>query len=134
MSDNAPKMRRYERFLFKNTLISVPQKPFGHDKDIWGIITNTGMHGFQISLPLRIDPETMVAITVTRELEEDLSEIEHFVGRIRWCKPDDLLDETCNMGIEILELKDYTRKPMQLPDENYAAYSLLAGAYLNAPL
>lgn len=50
--------------------------------------------------------ETMVAITVSRELEEDLSEIEHFVGRIRWCKPDDLLDETYNMGIEIQELKD----------------------------
>jgi hypothetical protein len=34
----------------------------------------------------------MVAITVTRELEEeDLSEIENFVGRVRWYKPDDLL-------------------------------------------
>jgi hypothetical protein len=106
MSDNAPEMRRYERFLFKDTLISVILKPFGHDKDIWGIITNASMHGFQISLPVRIDPETMVAITVTWELEEDLSEIEHFVGRIRWCKPDDLLDETYNMGIEILELKN----------------------------
>ena len=106
MSDNPTEMRQYERFLVGDTLISVTLKPFGHDKDIWGIITNTSTNGFQISIPLRIDPETMVAITVTRELEEDLSEIENIVGRVRWCKPDDLLDETYNIGIEIIELKD----------------------------
>jgi hypothetical protein len=106
MSDNAPEMRQHERFLVGDTLISVTLKPFGHDKEIWGIVTNTSMNGFQISIPLQIDQETMVAIIVTRELEEDLSEIEHFVGRVRWCKPDDLLDETYNIGIEILELKD----------------------------
>jgi hypothetical protein len=106
MSDNPPEMRQHERFLVGDKLISVTLKPFGHDKEIWGIVTNTSINGFQISLPLRIDPETMVAITVTRELEEDLSEIEHYVARVRWCKPDDLLDETYNLGIEILELKD----------------------------
>jgi hypothetical protein len=106
MSDNAPEMRQHERFLVGDRLISVTLKPFGQDKEIWGIVTNTSLNGFQISMPLPLNPETLVAITVTRELEGDLSEIEHFVGRVRWCKPDDLLDETYNIGIEIKDLKD----------------------------
>jgi len=106
MSDNTLEMRQHERFLVGDTLISVTLKPIGRDKEIWGIVTNTSMKGFQISIPLLIDPDTMVAVTVTRKLEDDQSEIEHLVGRVRWCEPDDLLDETYNIGLEILELKN----------------------------
>lgn len=106
MSNKTPEMRQHERFLVEDTLISVILNPFGRDKEIWGIVTNTSMNGFQVSIPLQINPGTMIALTITRKLEGDLSEIEHFVGRVRWCKPDDLLDETYNMGLEILELKD----------------------------
>jgi hypothetical protein len=51
MSDNAPEMRQHERFLVGDRLISVTLKPFGHDKEIWGIVTNTSLNGFQISMP-----------------------------------------------------------------------------------
>jgi hypothetical protein len=105
MSNNAPEKRQHERFLVGESLISVTLKPFGLDKEIWGIVTNTSMNGFQIAIPLQLFPETLVAVTVTREIEEDLSEIEHLVGRVRWCRPDDLLEETYNVGIEIQDLK-----------------------------
>ena len=105
MSDNALEKRQHERFLVGESLISVTLKPFGHDKEIWGVVTNTSMEGFQIAVPLELFPGTLAAITVTREIEEDLSEIEHLVGRVCWCRPDELLEETYNIGIEIQDLK-----------------------------
>ena len=106
MSDKILELRQHERFLVEDTLISVTLRPFGYNKDVWGIVTNTSMNGFQISVPLEILPETMVSITVTRKLDDELTEVEHLVGRVRWCKADELLDETYNLGIEIQDLKD----------------------------
>ena len=104
MSTNAPEKRQQERFLVGETLISVTLQPFGHDKEIWGVVTNTSINGFQIAIPLQLFPDTLVAVTVTREIEQDLSEIEHLVGRVCWCRPDDLLEETYNIGVEIQDL------------------------------
>lgn len=115
MPDNAPENRQHERFLVGDTLISVTLKPFGQDKEIWGIVTNTSVNGFQIATPLQLFPETLVAITVTREIEQDLTEIEHLVGRVRWCNADNLLDETYNVGIEFQDLKTLPIKPDTTP-------------------
>lgn len=115
MSDNTPEMRQHERFLVGESLISVTLKPFGLDKEIWGIVTNTSANGFQIAIPLQLFPETLVAVTVTREIEKDLTEIEHLVGRVRWCRPDDLLEETYNIGIEIQDLKTLPLEPDASP-------------------
>jgi len=98
MFANAPEKRQQERFFVSETLISVTLQPFGHDKEIWGVVTNTSINGFQIAIPLQLFPDTLVALTVTREIEQDLSEIEHLVGRVCWCRPDELLEESYNVG------------------------------------
>jgi hypothetical protein len=101
MADDFSEKRRIERFLADDTLISVTLKPVGHDKEVWGLVTDTSAYGFQISIPLEIQPKTSVLVTITKRLGPDHIETEHLVGIVRWCRPDTILEDTYSIGIEI---------------------------------
>ena len=101
MSGSAHQKRKYERFLVGDAHISVTLKPHGHTKEVWGIVTDTSYSGFQISIPLSIAPDTIVDITVTRKINDELVETEHLTGNVCWCQQDSLLEDTFNIGVEI---------------------------------
>lgn len=107
MSENEPEMRRHERFFIKATLISVTLKPFGHGKDIWGIITNTSMHGFGFCYRYGSNrrqwlPSPLPGNSRRKTFPKSKTLSAGSAGINRMI----CLDETYNMGIEIQELKD----------------------------
>lgn len=94
--------RRQERRLAEGVLINVTLTPFETDQEIWGVVVDYSAIGFQITVPQYIAADTMVRVTITRRTTGDEWEIEHLVGRVVWCAPDAVLEETYNLGIEVL--------------------------------
>jgi hypothetical protein len=102
MSGSAHDKRKHERFLVSDAFISVTLRPHGYTKEIWGIVTDTSYSGFQISIPLQLPPDTKVDVTVTRKINDALVETEHLTGHVCWCQADSLLEDTFNIGVEIV--------------------------------
>ena len=105
MDDAISDTKQKVRVLASDELVSASLIPLGTEEEILGFVVDTSAHGFQISIPKAIPPETIVELTITRQTEENLWETQKFLARVRRCEPDELLEESFNIGVRILELK-----------------------------
>jgi len=105
MNDAISDTKQKVRILAIDELVSASLTPLGTEEEIMGFVVDTSAHGFQISIPTAIPPETIVELTITRLTEENLWEIKKYLAKIRRCEPDELLEESYNIGVRVLELK-----------------------------
>ncbi len=96
--------RHKTRFLAEDAEISVTLTPLGTNKEIWGIVIDFSEDGFQINVPLEIKSETLLKITICRKSDCEEVDIEHLSGRVVWCRPDTIVEDCYNLGIELSEL------------------------------
>jgi len=101
MNDSKSDIPQSKRVLAENELISVILQPHGTDQEIMGFVVDRSAHGFQITIPTEIAPETIVELTITRQANEDTWEFESFIATVRWCEPDELDKNSFNIGIRI---------------------------------
>ena len=105
MDDAISDTKKKVRVLATEELVSASLTPVGTEEEIMGFVVDTSAHGFQISIPKEITPETIVELTIIRKTEENLWEIKKFLAKVRRCEPDELLEESYNIGVRVLELK-----------------------------
>jgi hypothetical protein len=108
MDDANSEPKQKVRVLASDELISASLTPLGSEEEILGFVVDTSAHGFQISIPKAIPPETIVELTITRLAEDDIWEINKFLAKVRRCEPDELLEESYNIGIKVLEITSGT--------------------------
>jgi len=108
MDDTNSEPKQKVRVLASDELISASLTPLGTEEEILGFVVDTSAHGFQISIPRALSPETIVELTITRLAEDDVWEINKFLAKVRRCDPDELLEESYNIGIKVLEIKPGT--------------------------
>ena len=92
------------RVLSTEELISASLTPVGTGEEILGFVVDTSAHGFQISVPKVIPTETIVELTITRQEADDLWEIKKFLAKVHRCEPDELLEDSYNIGVKVLGL------------------------------
>jgi hypothetical protein len=108
MDDANSEPKQKERVLALDELISASLTPVGTSEEILGFVVDTSAHGFQISIPKAIPPDTIVELTITRQADDDVWEINKFLAKVRRCDPDELLEESFNIGIKVLEITSGT--------------------------
>jgi hypothetical protein len=106
MDDIISDTKQKIRVLATEELVSASLTPLGTEEEILGFVVDTSTHGFQISIPKAIPPETIVELTITRQTEDNLWEIKKFLAKVRRCEPDELLEESYNIGVRVLELNN----------------------------
>lgn len=104
MDDAISDTKQKVRVLSTEELISASLTPMGTGEEILGFVVDTSAHGFQISVPKAILPETIVELTITKQEEDDLWEIKKFLAKVRRCEPDELLEDSYNVGVKVLGL------------------------------
>jgi len=104
MDDTNSEPKKKVRVLASEELISASLTPLGSEEEILGFVVDTSAHGFQISTSRVIPPETIVELTITRLAEDDIWEINKFLAKVRRCEPDELLEESYNIGIKVIEV------------------------------
>jgi len=104
MDDANSEPKQKERVLALDELISASLTPVGTSEEILGFVVDTSAHGFQISIPKAIPPDTIVELTITRLADDEVWEINKFLAKVRRCDPDELLEESFNIGIKVLEI------------------------------
>lgn len=103
MAENNSENRRKVRILAVDELISASLQPVGKPSEgIFGFVVDMSAHGFQISIPEKIPVGTIIELSITRQSDDDLWETEHFQANVRWCRQDELMEDSFNVGVEIL--------------------------------
>ena len=95
--------RRYKRTLVEEVLRSAVIRPVDDDKEIWGMIINRSDYGVQVLIPIELPAGRKVEITTNLRDDEGAWDQQQNVGMVRWCNPDGLKEEACNIGIEFLD-------------------------------
>ena len=95
--------RRYKRTLVEEILRSAVIKPVDDDKEIWGMIINRSDHGVQVLIPIGLPAGREVEVTTNLREEDGSWDQQQHLGQVRWCNPDGLMEEACNIGIEFLD-------------------------------
>jgi hypothetical protein len=95
--------RRDQRTLVEEVLRSAVIRPVDEEKEIWGMIINRSAHGVQVSIPIELAKGSKVEITTSLRDDDGTWDQQQHVGRVCWCRPDVLIDEACNVGIEFLD-------------------------------
>jgi hypothetical protein len=104
MSDSNKEKRRKERILATDELISVALTPVGTDDEILGFVVDTSAHGFQITVSQEIPPKTTVKISITKQVDGDTWETDTLIARVKWCRQDEFLTDSYNIGVEISDI------------------------------
>ena len=104
MSESNQEKRRKERVLAADELISVSLTPAGTDEEILGFVVDSSAHGFQITVSKEIPPKTTVKISITRQVDGNTWETDTLIARVKWCRQDDFLEASYNIGVEISDL------------------------------
>ena len=95
------KKRKFRRNLTINKLISVVLEPEDEDISILGMIIDSSKTGVQLTVPQEITPETKVRISLSSGPTEDNYKTTEFSGIVRWCRQNELAENTYDIGIEI---------------------------------
>lgn len=104
MTENNSEKRHKERTLTVDELISASLKPVGTDEEIFGFVVDMSAHGFQISIPREIPAGTTIELSITRQLDDDLWETENFQAKVRWCRQDEIMQDSFNIGVVVIDL------------------------------
>lgn len=72
--------------------------------EIMGMVNDISPNGLGVATAVDIPSETLLDITMGEGRANNLLEAEHFIGEVRWCRPDPLLKESYNLGIRIRDL------------------------------
>jgi hypothetical protein len=105
MEDSSKEKRRYSRSLVSDILTSAIIKPIGGGAKVWGMVVDSSSRGVMVSLPKEIATDTKVDISITHQTEDGPMDSKQYLGRICWCEPDELMENTFNIGIEFLKLR-----------------------------
>jgi hypothetical protein len=95
--------RRDQRTLVEEVLRSAVIRPVDDDKEIWGMIINRSERGVQVLIPIELPAGRKVEITTSLRDNDGSWDQQLHLGLVRWCNPDGLMEEACNVGIEFLD-------------------------------
>ena len=100
---NRVEKRRQQRTLVEEIQRSAVIRPVGEEKEIWGMIIDRSDHGVQVSIPIELPTGREVEITTNVRDDDGSWDQQEHLGRVRWCNPDGLMEEACNIGIEFMD-------------------------------
>jgi len=86
-----------------DSLIKASISPVGEENEFWGVVNNMSSHGLGISIIVGIEPETLLDITLARKPKNNMWELSHFTGKVRWCLADPKTKGSYVIGINELQ-------------------------------
>lgn len=98
-----PERRKYKRSNI-TTEIAVSFSYQKQQNELVGMINDISPHGLGITVAVNVPAETLIDITMGETNENHFLKEERFLGEVRWCRPDPLMEESYNLGIKIRDL------------------------------
>ncbi|OGQ94011.1 MAG: hypothetical protein A2521_05940 [Deltaproteobacteria bacterium RIFOXYD12_FULL_57_12] len=102
MSDDSETQRQRQRLLVDDILLGVTIMRSATGQEIWGAVVDRSKNGLQLTVPVEFSAGEQVAIGLPQDAALEFAQADQFVGRICWCRQDDLLPTSYNVGVEIL--------------------------------